>query len=129
MTPAEIAELREFISGEFGRVHARLDRVDQRLDSIDGRLDSMEGRLSVLTARVDERYDEQLRFEKLVGRHFNDVLTRLRKVEILGKARDHDFKAFGESLESVDRRLEAFREDVSERFDRVDYRLGHLEVA
>ena len=65
MTPAEIAELREFIAGELGKVHE-------------------------LTTRVDELHDAQLRFQKLVGRHFNDV---------------------------------------SERFDRVDYRLGHLEVA
>ena len=115
MTPAEIAELREFISGELGKVHEGQGQLRSGLAD--------------LTARVNEMHEEQLLFQEHVGRHFNDVLSRLSKVEIIGEARDHDFKVFGESLQGVDRKLEAFREEVVERFDRLDSRVDRLEVA
>lgn len=122
MTSAEISELREFISGELRKVY-------EGLGELRGEVGELRGGLAELTARVDQMHDEQLRFQELVGRHFGDVLSRLGKVEILGEARDHDFKVFGESLQGVDQKLDAFREEVADRFDRLDYRVDRLEAA
>ena len=157
MTPAEIIELREFLSGELGKIHKGQDELSGGLAALRGEVGQLRGGvaelhgevgelrggvaelrgevgelrsgLADLAARVDEMREEQDRFQNLVGRHFNDVLSRLGKVETAGDARDHDFKVFGEGLQGVDRKLEAFREEGVERFDRLDSRVDRLEVA
>lgn len=43
MTLAEIAELREFISGELRKVHGRFGQVDTRLDQVHAEVPNMRG--------------------------------------------------------------------------------------
>lgn len=112
MTSAEIAELRDFISGGLGKVHTRLD-------GLGGRLGRVEDALSELR-------DDQHRFQDHVARHFTDFSTRLRQVEIVGEAMRHDFRSFGESLTDVDRKVDELRSDMNMGFQalRDEIRLG-----
>ena len=87
MTSAEIAEPREFISGELQKVHTRFDGVDGRLDQMDGRLDQVDGRLDQVKGglaevrkRVDQVRIDQEAFHAHVAHHFGAVYTRLDDV-------------------------------------------------
>jgi len=53
LTSAEIAELREFISGELQKVHTRFDGVDGRLDQVEGGLAEVRKRVVALEDRVE----------------------------------------------------------------------------
>jgi len=109
MTPSEIAELREFISGELQKVHTRFDGVDGRFDGIDEQLDQV---------RTD-----QLDFQQHVGTHFakvyeglNDVSSRLSHQETRSEEMRNDFRAFGENLESANRKIGDLRAEMDTRF-------------
>ena len=130
MTSAEIAELREFLSGELQMVHTRFDGVDGRLDQVDGRLDGIDGRfdqveggLAEVRKRVDKVRVEQQAFEGLVAHHFEvvytrlgDVSTRLSRAETKREEMRSDFRVFGEGLGSTNRRIEELRSDMDRGF-------------
>ncbi len=193
MTSTQIAELRDFISGELGKVHgrfdgvdrrlerveSRLDRLDSRLDGVGGRLDQMDirldgvgGRLDQMDTRLDrmdgrfdqmdgrldrmdERFDqmdgrldqmngrldgverglvevraqlrevqvEQHAFQAHVARHFgvvykrfDDVSTRLAQLELQREEMRSDFRAFGESLQATNRRMDEFQSNMMKEF-------------
>jgi len=94
MTPSEIAELREFISGELQKV--RTDQLD---------------------------------FQQHVGTHFakvykglNDVSSRLSRQETRSEKMQSDFRAFGEDLQSTNRKLEDDQSEMADGFKAQ----GHL---
>jgi len=130
MTPSETAELREFISGELQKVHGRFDGVDSRFDGVDGCLDGIDGRL-------DEVRTDQLDFRQQVDNHFakvyeglNDVSTRLARQETQGEEMRKDFRAFGENLESTNRRVEELQTQMDTGFRdvRVEMKTGFQSV-
>ena len=88
MTSAEIAGLRDFISVEFGKVHDRVDQVNAA----------------------------QLDFQAHVATHFGEVYTRLSRVEIQQEEMRSDFRAFGEGLQSTNRRIDELRSDMDRGF-------------
>lgn len=111
MAPTEIAELREFISGELRKVHIRFDGMDVRFDQVDGRLD-----------RMDQRF-EQHAFQAHTAKHvgavctrLDDVSARLSRVEVQGEEMRSDFRAFGEALLATNRGLDQFRSDMQGEF-------------
>jgi len=95
MTSVEIAELREFISGELQKVNTRVDQV----------------------------YAGQLDFQEYVAGHFgkvytrlDDVSSRLSREETQREEMRSDFRAFGEGLGSTNRRIEELRSDMDRGF-------------
>ena len=172
MAPSEIAELKDFISGELQRVHirfdgmdtrldwmdkrfdridtrfdgidTRLDGIDKRFDGIDGRLDGMdkrfdridgrldgmderlrgvEGGLAELREKVEEVQFEQYAFQSHVAHHFgavyarlDDASARLSRMEVWGEEMRSDFRAFGETLQDTNRRLDDFRTVMEREF-------------
>ena len=130
MTSVEIAELREFISGELQKVHTRFDGVDGRLDQVDGRfgqvdgrLDQVEGGLAEVRTGVDQVQVEQQAFQAHVAHHFgavytrlDDVSTRLSREETKHEEMRSDFRVFGEGLGSTNRRIEDLRSDMDRGF-------------
>jgi len=112
MAPSEIAELRDFISGELQKVHIRFDGVDTRLDGLDGAV-------AELREKVEEVHFEQHAFQSHVAQQFgavyarlDDVSARLSRVEVMGEEMKSDFRAFGEALQGMNRRIDEFRSDV-----------------
>ena len=100
MTSAEIAELREFISGELQKVHTRFDGVD-------GRFDQVEGGLAEVRERVDQVQVEQQAFQAHVVHHFDvvytrldDVSARLSRAETKREEMRSDFRVFVEGMEA-----------------------------
>ncbi len=68
------------------------------------------------------------RFDQ-VDRRFDQVEGRLLRVEV-GIEENRDLiKLNAEAILGVDEKLDRFRQEVSERFDGVEYRVGRLEVA
>ena len=115
-TSAEIAELHEFISGELQKVHTRFDGVD-------GRLDQVEGGLAEVRTGVDQVQVEQQAFQAHVAHHFgavytrlDDVSTRLSREETKHEEMRSDFRVFGEGLGSTNRRIEDLRSDMDRGF-------------
>ena len=93
MTPAENTELREFISEELQKVHDRVDQV----------------------------YVGQLDFHEHVAGHFgkvytrlDDVSARLSRVETQFEEMRSDFRAFGEGIESANRKGEGLPSEGGE---------------
>jgi hypothetical protein len=112
MTSADIAELREFISGELQKVHTGLEQVNTRLDQVN--------------TQVDKVYAGQLDFEKHVASHFGEVYNRLdnlsSRLSREGTQREEmrsDFRVFGEGLGSTNRNIEGLRSDMDRGFEEV----------
>jgi archaellum component FlaC len=77
MPPSEIAELRDFISGELRKVHTRFDGIDTRLDGMDKRFDGIDTRLDGMDKRfdgIDTRLDG-------MDKRFDGIDTRFDGIE------------------------------------------------
>ena len=123
MTPAEIVELREFISGELQKVHNRVDQVTTRLDRVNaGQLDFQKyvaGHFGKVYTRLDD-----------VTTGLDGVTTRLSRVETQFEEMRSDFRAFGEELGSTNRRAEELRSDMERGTEelRSDMNRGFLDL-
>ena len=123
MTPAEIGELREFISGELRRVHDRVDQIHTRVDQVyAGQLDFQEhvtGHFGKVYTRLDD-----------VTTRLDDVTTRVSRLETQFEEMRSDFRAFGEGLGSANQRREELRCDMNRGFEelRSDMNRGFQEL-
>ncbi|MFH1765502.1 MAG: hypothetical protein ABIF09_15045 [Gemmatimonadota bacterium] len=123
MTPAENAELREFISEELRKVHDRVDQIHTRVDQVYvGQLDVQEhvaGHFGKVYTRLDDGFAS-----------LEAVSTRLYRVETQFEEMRSDFRAFGEGLGSANRRTEELRSDMNRGFEglRSDMNRGTEEL-
>lgn len=87
------------------QIKGKLEEHDQRFDRIDGRLDKVESdaeKLNVfLVGEFNVVYE---RFEKL-DTGFEDLSTRMTRVEVLLEDQRDDIKALAEGFSTHDRRL------------------------
>ncbi|MDP2954963.1 MAG: hypothetical protein Q8N53_00965 [Longimicrobiales bacterium] len=135
MTLVEIAELRDFITGELQKVHTGLAEVRTGLGEVRTGLAEVRGevaevRTGLAEVRETQRdaQEEQIRFQDLVARHHAETWARLSQV-VTVEAMRRDFQAFGEALSATDRRLDEFRVEVGLEFKhlRADIRAGFDE--
>ncbi len=97
MTSAEIAELREFISGELQKVHTGLEQVN---------------------TRVDQVYAGQRDFQEYVAGHFGKALgSTNRRIEKLRSDMD---RGFGDLREETSTGFGSWGERVVALEDRVE---------
>jgi len=128
VTPVEIAELRNFITGELQKVHGGLAEVRGGLAEVRGGLAEVRGGLAEVRETQREAEEEQGRFQDLVARHHADISGRLAQV-VTVEAMRHDFKAFGERLSGTDRQVDEFRSEVGREFTELggEIRAGFRE--
>jgi chromosome segregation ATPase len=130
MTPVEIAELRDFITGELQKVHGALaelrgDVTELRGEVTELRGDGAEMRAGLAEVREAQRAaeEEQSRFQDLVARHHAEVTERLAQVVTVESMR-RDFQAFGEAQSATDRHLDGFRAEVRSEFTELRTEMG-----
>ena len=144
MTPVEIAELRDFITGELQKVHGALaelrgdvtelrgdvtelrgDGAEMRAGLAELRGDGAEMRAGLAEVREAQRAaeEEQSRFQDLVARHHAEVTERLAQVVTVESMR-RDFQAFGEAQSATDRHLDGFRAEVRSEFTELRTEMG-----
>jgi len=116
MTPSEFAQLRDLITGVAGQLTGlavqvadlanRISSLEDRLGSLEDRLGSVETRLDSMEARQTAMEDRQTAMEDRLGR-----------LEVSLEEMRHDFRAFGESLQVTDRRIDALQAEMNVRFE------------
>jgi archaellum component FlaC len=131
MAPSEIAELRDFISGELRKVHTRFDGMDGRFDGIDGRLDGIDGRLDGMDGRFD---GIDGRLDGIDGR-LDGIDGRLDGIDGRLDGLDGAVAELREKVEEVHFEQHAFQSHVAHHFgavygrlDDVSARLSRMEV-
>ena len=115
-------------STEIAQVLAAIGGLREEVGSLRGEVGSLGAEVGSLRTEVASLRAEQLAFQEHVAKHFGQVYARLGSLEARQDSLEaaisrqstfleevhRDFKAFGEDLEGLDRRLAQFREDLSE---------------
>jgi archaellum component FlaC len=124
MAPSEIAELKDFLSGELRKIHTRFDGVDTRFDGMDTRFDGMDTRFDGMDTRLD-RMDVR----------FDGIDARLDRMDVRLEAVEGGLVELREKVDEVQLEQHAFQAHVADQFgtvharlDSVSARLSRVEV-
>ena len=116
MAPSEIAELKDFISGELQKVHTRFDGVDTRLDGMDRRFDGIDVRLD----RMDKRFDGiDVRLDGM-DKRFDGIDVRLDGMDRRFDGMDRRFDGMDRRFDGIDGRLDGVEGGLAELRDKVE---------
>ena len=110
-----IEQLRQELGAVDSRLTTRLDgfeaRVDQRFGTIDERFDAIDERLATVLGHIDATAAE-------TRRHFDVIAETLRST----------VRLVADGVARLDEKVERFRDETRESFERVDRRFLRLDV-
>ncbi len=123
----EVKLLNENMHRRFEQVERRIELVEERFEQVERRIELVEERFEQMGQRFEQRFEQVEQHLEQMERRFEQVELRIeqteRVIEALREEMNQRFEKVDQRFDKIDQRFE----EVDQRFDKIDQRFEKVD--